>query len=152
MDENVEVPSEPSELTRRDLLRASLAAGVGVYFLGFREGSALAGLGKVRPKRGGILRFELNDASPSETLNPFRTFTNFEVVRGALTHDPLFGRDFNNNAAPRLALSAEPGKNASVWKVTLRSGVTFHKGQPLTAQDVLWSYALGTDPKISGGA
>lgn len=43
-------------------------------------------------------------------------------------------------AAPALAESWEVSDDGLVWTFTLRSGVTFHNGEPLTADDVVASW------------
>jgi peptide/nickel transport system substrate-binding protein len=50
---------------------------------------------------------------------------------------------------PRLALSAEPNADASVWTLHLRDGVTWHDGKPFTADDVIHSFKLWTDPALA---
>jgi peptide/nickel transport system substrate-binding protein len=51
---------------------------------------------------------------------------------------------------PRIALRLEASPDATVWTVTIRSGVKFHNGDLLTVDDVLWTYqsVLG-NPKSS---
>ena len=50
---------------------------------------------------------------------------------------------FDNNLKlmlqPMLALSWRPNSDATVWTFKLRPGVTFHNGQPMTADDVVYS-------------
>ena len=58
------------------------------------------------------------------------------------TSEMIFGRlinfDQNYQMSPGLA---ESWKNVdpTTWEITLREGVTFHDGSPLTAEDVIWS-------------
>lgn len=62
-----------------------------------------------------------------------------------------------------LALSWEPNDDASVWTFTLREGVTWHDGEPFTAQDLKFTaeltsaadaavtrYAFGTPANVAG--
>src|SRR5882724_2369682 len=51
---------------------------------------------------------------------------------------------------PVLATSWTPNSKADVWTFKIRSGVKFHNGQALTADDVVYTYQLHTNPK--GGA
>jgi peptide/nickel transport system substrate-binding protein len=59
-----------------------------------------------------------------------------------MTGDMIFGRllrtDENLQMHPGLA---ESWKNIdpTTWEITLRDGVTFHDGSPLTVEDVIWS-------------
>lgn len=52
----------------------------------------------------------------------------------------------NGEFVPQLAESVEPNSDATAWTITIRDGVTFHDGTPLTADDVLSSlqYVAGT--------
>ena len=47
---------------------------------------------------------------------------------------------------PVLATSWTPNSTSDVWTFKLRSGVKFHNGQPLTADDVVYTYKLQSDP------
>src|SRR5262249_61028243 len=51
-----------------------------------------------------------------------------------------------------LATSWKPTSSADVWTFKIRQGVKFHNGQPLTADDVVYTYKLQTDPKSSSNA
>ncbi len=50
--------------------------------------------------------------------------------------------------APALATSYER-LDANSWKFNLRKGVTFHNGNPFTAQDVAFTFKRMADPKVS---
>ena len=56
---------------------------------------------------------------------------------------------FNNDyqLEPALAESVEPSKDAKTWTVTMRQGVTFHNGKPVTANDAWLSIQRVADPK-----
>ena len=53
---------------------------------------------------------------------------------------------------PVLAESWTPNSAADVWTFKIRQGVTFHDGRPLTADDVVYTYKLQTNPKNSANA
>jgi peptide/nickel transport system substrate-binding protein len=53
---------------------------------------------------------------------------------------------------PVLATSWKPNADASVWTFKLRRGVKFHDGQPMTADDVVYSYKLQSNPKAASNA
>ena len=57
---------------------------------------------------------------------------------GALIYDALVHKDDHYNLQPWLATSWER-PDALTWTFHLRSGVRFHDGKPLTADDVAWS-------------
>jgi peptide/nickel transport system substrate-binding protein len=47
---------------------------------------------------------------------------------------------------PRIAESWEPNEDGSVWTFTIRQGVTFHDGTPLTANDVVQTFEKLINP------
>jgi peptide/nickel transport system substrate-binding protein len=51
-------------------------------------------------------------------------------------YDTLAWWDENDEAVPFLAESIEPNEDFATWTITLRPGVTFHNGEPLTADAV----------------
>ena len=51
-----------------------------------------------------------------------------------------------------LATSWTPNGSADVWTFKIRQGVKFHNGQPLTADDVVYTYQLHTNPKGNANA
>ncbi|GAC1638124.1 MAG: ABC transporter substrate-binding protein [Herpetosiphon sp.] len=57
-----------------------------------------------------------------------------------LVYDTLFWSQNDVNPEPWLAERADPSEDRKVWTVKLRTGVTWHDGQPLTADDVKFSF------------
>jgi peptide/nickel transport system substrate-binding protein len=60
--------------------------------------------------------------------------------------ESLYSYEIGGTAAqPALAESCEPNAELTQWTCTLRSGVTFHNGATLDANDVVMSYAVQWD-------
>lgn len=53
----------------------------------------------------------------------------------------------DGSVGPMLAKSWTTSKDGRTYSFALRSGVVFHNGQPLTADDVVWSLKRYLDPK-----
>jgi peptide/nickel transport system substrate-binding protein len=73
---------------------------------------------------------------------------------GALIYDALVRKDDHYNLQPWLATSWEQ-PDARTWIFHLRSGVCFHDGKPMTADDVAWSIESMTNGTLitaKGGA
>ncbi|AMN44043.1 ABC transporter substrate-binding protein [Rhodoplanes sp. Z2-YC6860] len=68
------------------------------------------------------------DTSPI-SLNVFRN------IFDALTRIAADG-----SVAPQLAESWTTSEDTKTWDFKIRSGALFHNGQPVTAEDVVWSY------------
>jgi peptide/nickel transport system substrate-binding protein len=76
-------------------------------------------------------------------LTPFTiTFLAFPNTHDLvnLVYDTLFWSQAKEDPEPWLAEKAVPADDFRTWTVTLRPGVTWHDGQPLTAEDVKFSF------------
>ena len=55
-------------------------------------------------------------------------------------YDQLTEINEDGSLGPRLATAWESSKDAMTWTFTIRSGVKFHDGSPLTVDDIIWNY------------
>lgn len=62
-----------------------------------------------------------------------------------LVYDTLFWSAVAAEPDPWLAESAEPNDDFTVWTVRLRDDVTWHDGEPFTAEDVAFTFRYFTD-------
>jgi peptide/nickel transport system substrate-binding protein len=62
-----------------------------------------------------------------------------------LVYDTLFWSAVRDDPEPWLAESAEPSEDYTTWTVHLREGVTWHDGEPFTAEDVAFTFRYFTD-------
>lgn len=121
----------------------SAATGVSVAEPGT---TAAATVAEGEPVKGGTIRVGINDGGGSESMNPLFLPTYMETARACQLYDRLYQGASDGTNQPWLADSVESNADATVWKLTLRSGVTFHDGKPLTADDVLWTIGWIQDP------
>ncbi len=103
--------------------------------LGLAAPAATAQSGQ-EPLRVAINGFE-NNLTPFSVTFASAPNTNDLI---ALVYDSLFWSQVRQDPEPWLAESAEPNADFTEWTVTLRDGVTWHDGQPLTAQDVKFTF------------
>ncbi|GAA5196068.1 ABC transporter substrate-binding protein [Rugosimonospora acidiphila] len=83
-----------------------------------------------------------NDQSwdPLLTASAFSMAANQHIYEGLVDTDPV-------TRAPYAALAtALPDTAGTTWKFTLRSGAKWHDGQPVTVDDVVWTYQRALDP------
>lgn len=83
-------------------------------------------------------------AGEPDTLNPV---LGYGADGSALIFDGLVARDAQNKLVPALAEQL-PTVDGTTVTAKLRSGVTFHDGTPLTADDVVFTYRSVLDPKV----
>jgi len=131
------------EPTRRDALRLALAGGLGVAMPARR-----AFADAPTPKRGGHIRVAGYASSTADTLDPAHASNSTDYSRLFMFYNGLTVFDEALTPQPSLATSVE-SKDLITWTATLRQGVTFHDGSPLTAADVVFSLSRHKDPKTS---
>ncbi|MBC7242008.1 MAG: hypothetical protein H5T60_06145 [Anaerolineae bacterium] len=97
--------------------------------------------GKPQPK--GTLRFALS-GEPNSLYIPATADKNADIAASQL-YDPLVFQDDDGTIVPALAESWEVSKDGTEYIFHLRKGVTFHNGEPFTADDVIatWKYGMG---------
>jgi peptide/nickel transport system substrate-binding protein len=150
-------------LSRRDFLRRGSVIGMSVPLLGAIL-SACGGANNTSsatssgaapaagtPKKGGTLKVATQ--GPSAAVNPLTVADSGGLAMLNQTGEFL---TFDNNLKlmlqPMLATSWKPNSDGSVWTFNLRPGVTFHNGQPMTADDVVYSWTQYSDPKNASSA
>ncbi len=66
------------------------------------------------------------------------------VAVTTLLYDSLLWKDANGTTIPWLATAWEVSADGREWRFTLRDGVRWHDGTPLTAEDVAFSHEYAT--------
>jgi len=135
--------------SRRDFLRYSAVAGAGLLGSGVlaacTSSSAPTSTGASAstsgtPKTGGTIRYATTGGAPFDTLDPHKLATSPDIARSLQLFDGLMEMD--PNGLPVLALAEEvtPNADATAWTIKIRKGVEFHNGQPLTIDDVIFTF------------
>src|SRR5450755_1074763 len=103
------------------------------------------------PKKGGTLRVATQ--APSAAVNPLTVSDAGGLTMLNQTGEFLtFYSDLKLMLEPMLALSWTPNSDGSVWTFKLRPGVTFHNGQAMTADDVVYTFQELSNPKNASNA
>jgi peptide/nickel transport system substrate-binding protein len=98
------------------------------------------------PRRGGTLRVAYVGGGTAETINPNAAVTPIDEGRVQSIFDPLVLLNADLSTSPGLALEFNANKDATVYEVKLRPGVTFHNGKTFGADDVVYSIGLMVKP------
>src|SRR5215472_9409047 len=146
--------------TRRDFLRGLATAGAlagtgGVLAACSGSGSSSPGTttapkGNGKPKRGGALKVGLTGGSGADTLDPHKGLTYLDTARAQSLYQPLLQLDNGAQTEFVLAEDISPRKSTAKWVISLRRGVTFHDGKPLTAEDVIFTLRRILSEKLTG--
>jgi peptide/nickel transport system substrate-binding protein len=96
------------------------------------------------PRRAGTLRVSVSQRVT--TLNPLKHINNPDYMAGELLYAGLAALTPEMRAVPDLAERWEANAEATVWTFTLREGLFFHHGPPVTAADVVATFRAVLDP------
>ncbi|HEY0890579.1 MAG TPA: ABC transporter substrate-binding protein [Nocardioides sp.] len=83
------------------------------------------------------------------SLDPIKSFNYSENTALANACESLLRAEPDFTVGPGLAESWE-NPDPTTWVYTIREGVTFWDGKPLTAEDVAWSIGRNLDPENGG--
>ncbi len=136
--------------SRRQLLKYSgigAAAVAGSSFLAACGGDGGSGGGGGPQRSGGQLIHGATGGGAKDTLDPHQPVQAADIARCTNLYEPLLFWNNNYELESALAESVEPSADATTWMITMRQGVTFHNGQPVTAEDAWKSIQRVADPK-----
>ncbi len=105
-------------------------------------------------RKGGDLSVGLTGGSGADTLDPHQGLTYLDTARAQQLYQPLL--QLNNQAQTEYVLAEEitPKGSTSEWVIRLKAGIEFHDGQPLGADDVIFTLRRILNPKkpLSGAS
>ena len=144
-------------LSRRDFIRRGTVVGISVPLLGSilaacgssgSSSSPSGGSSSAAGQPGAVIKAGI--VTPAAAINPVTVADQGGLDMLGQTGEYLCLSTQTLTLKPVLATSWTPNAKADVWTFKIRQGVKFHNGQALTADDVVYTYQLQTNPK--GGA
>ncbi len=81
-----------------------------------------------------------------DTLDPHKTGAAITSTILGNCGDSLLAKDYDGNYVGAIASDYTISEDGLVWTFTIRDGITFHDGTPLTAESVKWSFDRVLDP------
>lgn len=82
-------------------------------------------------------------------FNPLAPGQGAEQLTMSLVYNGLFNVDPNFEPVPRLAESWDVSDDATTYTFHLRDGIEWSDGEPITADDVVFTYNLFADPDVA---
>jgi peptide/nickel transport system substrate-binding protein len=141
-------------LTRRDFIRRGTVIGISVPVLGgilaacsssSSSSSAATGSSSAAGAPGATIKAGI--VTPTGAINPVTVADQGGLDMLGQTGEYLCLSGQTLNLTPVLATSWSANSTANVWTFKLRQGVKFHNGAAMTADDVVYTFKLLTDPK-----
>ena len=136
--------------SRRELLKMLMGSGVALA-----AGGALltraTGAVAATPTTGGTLKAAGWSSSTADTLDPAKATLSTDYVRCCAYYNRLTFLGGDGTVQMELADSIE-SSDAKTWEIKLKSGVQFHDGKTLTADDVVYSMNRHLDPAVGSKA
>jgi peptide/nickel transport system substrate-binding protein len=148
-------------LSRRDFIRRGTVVGISVPLLGSilaacgSSGSSSSPSGGSSSSAaagapGAVIKAGI--VTPTGAINPVTVADQGGLDMLGQTGEYLCLSTQTLTLKPVLATSWTPNSKADVWTFKIRPGVKFHNGQALTADDVVYTYQLHTNPKGEANA
>ncbi len=144
-------------LSRRDFIRRAGVVGISAPLLGSilaACGSSTSSSSSASPSAtgaaGAVIRVGI--VTPTAAINPVTVADQGGLDMLAQTGEYLCLSGQTLTLTPVLATSWSANSSADVWTFKIRQGVKFSDGSPLTADDVVYTYQLQTNPKNASNA
>src|SRR6266487_1855994 len=146
-------------LSRSDFIRRGTVVGISVPLLGSilaacgssgSSSSPSGGSSSASAKPGAVIKAGI--VTPTAAINPVTVADQGGLDMLGQTGEYLCLSTQTLTLQPVLATSWTPNSTSDVWTFKIRQGVKFHNGQALTADDVVYTYQLHTNPKGGSNA
>lgn len=133
-------PKPYNNLSRRKFVQGAAGVGLTAAF-----GTSLP-VDANQPVKGGQLVLGLAGGGTTDSYDPATYTGQVAINYGRLWGENLIDTDESGNGLMLvLAESYEALESTRVWRFTIRKGIEFHNGQPLTADDVVKSLQRHSD-------
>lgn len=140
------------KISRRQFMQALSAAGLSAAASGIVLASADRARAQSTPKRGGVLRFAYDASGPADTLDPTLAVGGIDQAKLRMIYSSLMRLTETLEVVPEIATEYSVSNDGLTYRFSLRRGVTFHDGKPLTADDVVYSMNLHIGPDTKSSA
>lgn len=137
------------KMDRRGFIGRAAALGVtSAVATGLLSGRVLA----QGPRRGGHLVIGLQGGESTNSLDPALAASQVPFMNLRTTGESMISIEPDGSLSPALAEEWEASADATTWRFKIRSGVEFHNGQTLTAEDVAQTLRRHSDENSQSGA
>ena len=136
-------------MTRREFVGRTTAMGLSV---GLASALFTKAAHAEEPKKGGTIKLGINGGESTNSLDPAVALSVVPYIVNMSYGEMLVDVALDGSLDMRLAEEISSSPDATEWKFKMRSGVEFHDGKPVTADDVVATLKRHTDEKSQSGA
>jgi len=136
-------------MTRREFVGRTTAMGVSAALAGALFTKAAHA---EEPKKGGTIRIGMQGGESTNSLDPALAASEVPFQVNMTWGEMLVDVNPDGTIDHRIAEEVSSSSDATEWKFKIRSGVTFHNGAAVTADDVIATLKRHTDEKSQSGA
>jgi peptide/nickel transport system substrate-binding protein len=135
--------------SRREFIGRATALGLSAAVANTLVASAVRAQ---EPKRGGVLRAGMSGGESTNSLDPALAASEVPFAVNMTWGEMMVDVSPTGEIVPRIAEEISANADATEWKFKIRSGVEFHDGKTLTAEDVVATLKRHTDENAQSGA
>jgi peptide/nickel transport system substrate-binding protein len=104
---------------------------------GSSETGGSASNNSATPEKGGTMT--VAEDEEADTLDPMIALLPAETIYVSQISEPLFRENLKGEIVPWLVEKVKTSKGQRVWTLSLKSGIKFSTGKPMTSADVLFT-------------
>ncbi|MFN4099320.1 MAG: ABC transporter substrate-binding protein [Pararhodobacter sp.] len=104
------------------------------------------------PRKGGRLVMGMQGGESTNSIDPAEALSQVPQVYGYCAGETLVNISPEGELMPKIAEEWEASEDAQTWRFKIRSGVEFHNGQTMTAEDVAQTLRRHSDEASQSGA
>ena len=136
-------------ISRREFMGRTAAMGISAAMANTLLASAARA---AEPVKGGVLKAGVSGGESTNTLDPALAASPAPFMVNMSWGEMLVMVNEKGEIDPRIAEEISSNADATEWKFKIRSGVEFHDGKTVTAEDVVATLKRHTDEKAQSGA
>jgi peptide/nickel transport system substrate-binding protein len=126
--------------------RAALSFGAAIAVVAGVGGAAL---GQSASAADEPLTFHVGTTEDINSVNPFKAFNTSDYEVLLMNYNMLYGFSAEDlSPVPELTTGCEPSSDYMTWTCEIRDDVTWQDGEPLTSEDIAFTYGLILDKQL----
>jgi len=133
-----------ARLVRREILIWATLIGLMIAGMGIQFAMSQRGYMQQVPARGGT--YAEASLGPIDSLNPLYASSSAETTVARLLFSSLYNYDQTGKLHGDIATSLTQSQEGRLYTVTIRKDAKWHDGQPLTAEDVVYTVNVIKNP------